>query len=193
MKKFLFVFFFSVVAFTLKAWDFEYVKLSEDGIGIIISETSELSDEIYVGLDYEKDSTGIVNYYIRIKFKEDKVMVSPGRKLLIKLKDGSIITLSSTKFEDKTTYGMYAFRWVGWKDNYVTTTLLDLSVIYPISKSDLDKILSIGAVKARIDTDVMFFSWGNGKDDRFSWLLNKEFDAIQKVINRKPEDLYNGF
>lgn len=171
----------------------EYAQISPEGIGVVMTEARELGNEIFLGLDYQRDSLGNVQYFIHLKFTNDNIIVSSGRKLLVKLKDGSIITLQSTRFEDKSTKGMYAIRWVGWKDNFVETTNLNLHVIYPIEQPDLDKIIAVGAIKARIDSDAKVFKWGNGKDDRFSWLLKQEREVIDRIINRDPNALYKDF
>ena len=84
-------------------------------------------------------------YMISLMLNEGKQQIDVNRKLLIKMEDGSIITLSNIS---KIGPSDYEIRTGGVVTEYIVYPS------YPVSKEDLLRMINNDVIKIRIETDI---------------------------------------
>ena len=121
------------------------------------------------------------NYYLNFRVVE-KAQIDTGRKLLLKLSDGNIITLENSKKIGPLDY-----------DSYVGEYQVIYWVIptYLISREDIVRIIEQGVVKIRIETDTDSID-RDVKASRIKDVLKKCLRNIDETMQKK-KDIYSDF
>lgn len=162
-------------------------KFDEDGSRLIISKRKLIKASLKVGLTFRLtdyvEVNGADKYSLLLTIENHKKReYSKGRKLLIKMKDDSIIELINKK-----TVGV---------NDYHTGLSKFIDIDYSIQENDIEKIINGKIVKLRIENDFDYIDV-EIKKDLFETGLKEAYDAIQerKKIDKKigNEGLYEGF
>lgn len=135
-----------------------------------------------VGLAYIRTSLGDESYQIDLYLDEGKMGFDIGRRLLIKLKDDTVIELKNCV---EIGPGDYKYEEIMFAPHYYTNPM------YIVSLEDLQKIINGEVVKIRIENNIEFFD-RNIQWNKFSKALKKAFDAINSRKTVK-NDVYEGF
>lgn len=162
-------------------------KVEDDGRRFIMSETMSLYTGLTNGgsffLGYSLFNNTDEYYYLSLILNEGKTDIDRGRKLLIKLKDGTSMELSNTKEIGPENYDLRTN--VNGRLFYLT------SPSYSISENELKRLIEGEAIKVRVETNVDFFD-RDIKKNKLSKGLKTAYEAIQKKKITKNE-LYEGF
>ncbi|MBR5728779.1 MAG: hypothetical protein IKX61_01025 [Prevotella sp.] len=185
MRKYLLIFslfLFSTNGFSQVASD----RFDEDGSRVIISKDKAVSFTMKLGVTFrimdvvsvnDADSYFLLFTYIGNKKREREY--SKGRKLLIKLKDDSIIELTCYK-----TLG---------DDDYVGC---GAHVTYSVSEADIQRMIDNDVIKLRIENDIDYKDV-ELKGNLFTKSMKKLYEAVkeERKIEKKSGDggLYEGF
>lgn len=131
-------------------------------------------------------NTQETNWEIRVYIYSADADIAQGNKLLLKLKNDEIITLSandnySPEIMRRTTNVFGAIL----NDTYV------VAPCYPISKADLDKIMTSDVTKVRVETYDDQFD-GNVYGTKFSKTIKNNYILITSVLEKK-KTIYDDF
>ena len=175
MKKKLFFTFLLVSSICLQAQKVLIDKVNSDGRRFIATEPRGFTLGCFAG---NKDTTWVLTYYLGEKREIDK-----GKKMLIKLSDGEIITLDNEKEIGPLDY---------------ETFFLSNSIIYVVqpcyylSKENILSIIEKGIVKIRIETNIDVKDRTEKDCKRFNKLFAKGYNNIVEALKIK-KDLYSDF
>ncbi len=162
-------------------------KVEDNGRRFIMSETMPLYTGLTNGgsffLGYGLFNNTDEYYYLSLVLNEGKTDIATGRKLLIKLIDGTLIELSNTKEIGPTNYDL--------RTNAMGRLFYLTSPSYRITEEEIKRIIEGEAIKVRIETNTDFFDRGI-KKNKLSKGLKTAYEAIQKKKLTKNE-LYEGF
>lgn len=160
-------------------------RFDDDGSRIIISKRKPIMGNFKIILTFNLvdiiEVNGENKFYLKLSIVRNKKEkeYSKGRKLLIKLKDNSIIELIN---QDKVGIDDY--------DGF------SVAVTYNIQENEIEKIIKSNVVKFRIEDDFNYTDV-DIKHKFFVKGLRKAYESIleQKKIDKKPGDegLYEGF
>lgn len=161
-------------------------KTEDDGSRLIISQNYNIytgwtnAASANVAYVCYNDSTKSHFYFINLTLNEDLSSdLDKGRKLLIKLGDESIITLTTDLPLDifSSTRNSFGDRLIHPQ--------------YSIDEATLKKIINGNATKLRIETNLGYLDRVI-KKNKFSEALKKGYENIQKALKVK-NDIYSGF
>ena len=185
MRKLLF--FISLLLFSTYGFSqVKYDRFDEDGSRVILSKDKIVRFTMKIGVTFQLMDVVSVNgadsYFIILNVlgnKHREWEFTKGRKLLIKLKDGSIIELSVYKTLEDNDYEGYSAH-----------------IQYLVSETDIEKMISNDVVKLRIENDVDYKDV-DVKGNLFTKGIKKLYTAIkeERKIEKKSGDagLYEGF
>ena len=120
-------------------------------------------------------------YMISLMLNEGKQQIDEGRKLLLKLEDGSILTLVNIK---EIGVGDYEIRTVYHSTEYLTYPA------YPVTKDELFRIINGNVVKIRIETNLELLD--RTIRETISENLSEDYNLINKKLKEK-KTIYSDF
>lgn len=161
-------------------------RFDEDGSRVILSKVKGFSFTMKLGVQIQLMDVVSVNdadsYFIIMNVignKKRETEYTKGRKLLIKLNDGSIIELAVYKtLED---------------DDYVGCAA---HVTYSVSEADIERMITNEVVKLRIENDFDYKDV-EVKKNLFTKVLKKLYEAVKEERKKEKKygdaGLYEGF
>lgn len=183
MKKYFIIFLLSLFSNSLYSQiigDKFVDRIEEDGSRLIVTKHKAVAGNfkmfIEVGLVDIIEVNEQESYYLSIGvIGNHKKPVSKGRKLLLKLKDESMIDLENYIKRDVKDYEGYK-----------------VILRYKVDEGIIQKIIDGGVIKIRVENDVDYKDC-SVKKNAFSKTVKKAFDIIQEEKMRKSPDVYDGF
>jgi hypothetical protein len=182
----------SIIGFTLasNAQNVEVDKVESDGTRFIRTEYSSIYKKMFSGgsialcCDYNSQSNDTTYYIIMKLTEQNPPQIDKGRKLLVKLNNGAIITL-----ENATKIGPLDIE--TWKGAY---NMVEYRVypMYQVSRLDLLRMINEDVEKIRIETDEAENLDYTIKRSKMSDALYEGLKNIEQALSVK-KDIYSDF
>ena len=185
MRKIVFVFILVLSAIGLNAQKIVLDKVESDGSRLLQTKYTTIYSKMVSGgalslccVATESDTS----FYLSLMLNEQKLEIEEGRKLVVKLSDGTILTLENTK---KIGPLDYEIRQVYSSIEYLVYPM------YYVSLDDLRLMIDKGVVKLRIETDMDNLD-RDIKKTKMSDILATGLSNIEQALTVK-KDIYSDF
>ena len=184
MRKVVFVFILVLSAIGLNAQKIVVDKVESDGSRLLQTKYTTIYSKMVSGgalslccVATESDTS----FYLSLMLNEQKLEIEEGRKLVVKLSDGTILTLENTKK-------------IGPLDYEIRQVYSIEYLVYPmyyVSLDDLRLMIDKGVVKLRIETDMDNLD-RDIKKTKMSDILATGLSNIEQALTVK-KDIYSDF
>lgn len=185
MKKFLSIIVLVLSTIGMNAQKVTIDKVEQDGSRHVVTKYTTIYSKMMSGgavslycIADDVDTT----LYLSLMLNEQKIEIDEGRKLIIKLGDGTILTLENVKkigpldYETRTVYNSVEY------------------LVFPryyVSREDVIQMINKGVVKIRIETDLDNLD-REIKTTKMSDALKTSLSNIDKALSIK-KDIYSDF